>query len=186
MYRKHQKTQGFWVYVIMTPDKMYYAGMSNQQPKNRHRQSQYKGIELEPYIEKYGWDSMEISILQDNMTEEQALYWEGRLIDFYCSIGRCINKRRSGGWTKDKEKVSKYHKQYDKEHREQRRQYNKKHREERKQYDAKRRSTPEGKIYNRVKNYNHNHTPIETPMEAKQKYLESGYIPDYIKNDDLN
>lgn len=29
------------------------------------------------------------------------------------------------------------------------------------------------------------HTQIETPLEAKRKYLESGYIPPYIKSDDL-
>lgn len=32
---------------------------------------------------------------------------------------------------------------------------------------------------------NRNHTPIETPLEAKNKYLEYGYIPSYIKNDDM-
>lgn len=47
--------------------------------------------------------------------------------------------------------------------------------------------TPEGKIYKRVSKFNLRHPDkkIETPLEAKTKYLEWGYIPDYIKNDDL-
>lgn len=52
---------------------------------------------------------------------------------------------------------------------------------------VKQRSTPEGKIYNRVCAFNHYHPDQikETPLEAKQKYLQWGYIPDYIKSDDL-
>ena len=47
--------------------------------------------------------------------------------------------------------------------------------------------TPEGKVYNRVNAFNQRHPDraVETPLEAKLKYLETGYIPDYIKNDDL-
>lgn len=50
------------------------------------------------------------------------------------------------------------------------------------------RKTPQGKIYGRVKHFNDRHPDkkIETPAEAKQKYLDWGYIPDYIKNDDLS
>ena len=48
-------------------------------------------------------------------------------------------------------------------------------------------STSEGKIYNRVNAFNHDHPDraIETALEAKNKYLQTGYIPDYIKNNDL-
>lgn len=41
------------------------------------------------------------------------------------------------------------------------------------------------KLLRKMNNYNKYHTPIETPLEAKQKYLKTGYIPNYIKNDDL-
>lgn len=43
------------------------------------------------------------------------------------------------------------------------------------------------KIYNRVAGFNKNNPEkaVETPLEAKRKYNENGYIPDYIKNDDL-
>lgn len=90
-------------------------------------------------------------------------------------------------------------KQYDKQHyqerkdkiRECQKQYYQTHKEEKKQYDKQynkqRNSTPAGKIYNRVKNHNRYHPDqiVETPLEARQKYLETGYIPNYIKNNDL-
>lgn len=107
-----------------------------------------------------------------------------------------------------KEKINKYKKQWRKEHKdkeiEQRRKHYQKHCEEikeksrlyRQEHLEERRkknrefmkqyySTPEGKIYDRVRKYNRCHTPIETPLEAKQKYLETGYIPSYIKSDDF-
>ena len=59
--------------------------------------------------------------------------------------------------------------------------------EKRNEYNRQKRSTPEGKIYNRVSAFNHRHPDkaTETPAEAKRKYLETGYIPTYIKNNDL-
>lgn len=65
--------------------------------------------------------------------------------------------------------------------------YRKIHNEERRELFKKWRSTPDGKIYTRVTNYNRNHPECKliTPMEAKEMYLLTGYIPDFIKNDDL-
>lgn len=42
---------------------------------------------------------------------------------------------------------------------------------------------PENKIYSRVSSFNYRHPElaVETPLEAKRKYLEYGYIPTYIK-----
>lgn len=105
-----------------------------------------------------------------------------------------------------KEEVRRYNKQYKEEHKEElkekskehrennrkllcekQKEYYKKHTTERIEYAKKWRSTPEGKIYGRVYSYNRKHPDQikETPMEAKQKYLQWGYIPDYIKSDDL-
>lgn len=52
---------------------------------------------------------------------------------------------------------------------------------------AKQRSTTVGKIYNRVSSFNtyHPDRKLITPLEAKEMYLLTGYIPDYIKNNDL-
>ena len=48
-------------------------------------------------------------------------------------------------------------------------------------------ATPEGKIYDRVKKFNYYHPDlaIESPLEARDKYLATGYIPQYIKHDDI-
>lgn len=53
---------------------------------------------------------------------------------------------------------------------------------------AKQRSTTVGKIYNRVSSFNtyHPDRKLITPLEAKEMYLLTGYIPSYIKNDDLS
>lgn len=60
-------------------------------------------------------------------------------------------------------------------------------------YYHKFRRTNEGKIYNRVASHNQWLTNqgkeseiIETPADARRKYKESGYIPTYVKNDDID
>ncbi len=65
--------------------------------------------------------------------------------------------------------------------------YREDHREELKLKRKSKNSKPEWKIYNRVSSFNKRHPDlaVETPMEAKAKYLETGCIPDYIKRDDL-
>lgn len=131
-------------------------------------------------ITEYGWENIEHKVLVDGLTKAQAEQWEDRIIQALSMNGMCINKNRSGGLYRD-DKQS-YMKQWEEDHKEERKTYNKQRYED---YNKKRLSTPEGKIYNRVKSYNLYHTPIETPMEAKQKYLEYGYIPTYIKNNDL-
>lgn len=117
---------------------------------------------LAPYIEQYGWENIEHKVLIDGLSKKQA---EDRLIQALSMNWLCINERRSGGIRRNDKQA------YDKEYR--------------KQYDKQRLSTPERIIYYRVRNYNKYHTPIETPMEGKQKYLQWGYIPVYVKNDDL-
>ena len=254
--RKYQKVSGWWVYVIKTPDNMYYPGYSggkdgNKQCWERWNQTKYKRTALWSYIEEFGWDNLEKIVIVDGLTEDEAVKWEGTLIKLYRSIGCCINilgshwkcKYDKAAYKKEwaeehKDRVSEQHRKHYQEHceeikeksrlyrqehldevkekqakyREEHRnelkiyfkQYNKEHSVERseqhKQYYQEHkekikekskingkiyRSTPEGKIYERVKTYNRTHTPIETPLEAKRKYLESGYIPDYIKSNDL-
>lgn len=191
MERKYEKTNGYWVYAHITPNGMYYIGMSKQQPCERWKPSKYRTMSLAPYIEQYGWKNIKHKVLIDCLTKEQAEQWEDRIIQSLSMNLLCINKQRSGGYERDNKKA--YDKQWYEEHKEERKaykkQYNKQyrqdHKEQRKAYDKQRRSTPERKIYNRVYDYNQRHTPIETPMEAKQKYLQCGYIPNYIKSTDL-
>lgn len=213
--RKYQETSGYWVYAHTAPNGMYYIGISKRHPYQRWDKSRYKSSALAPYIEQYGWNNIQHKVLIDGLTKEQAEQWEDRIIQALSMNGLCINKHRSGGYARDDKKA--YMKQYNEDHKEERKQwyedhkeeykarqkrynedhkeelkaYSKQwyedHKEELKTYNKQLRSTPEGKIYNRVKAYNqyHPNEAIETPMEAKQKYLQWGYIPAYIKNDDL-
>ena len=157
--RKYPKTSGYFVYSHTIPTKEVYIGMSKQQPFERWKKSYYKTKSLYPYIEQYGWENIEHRVLIDGLTKQQAEQVEDWFIRKATADGFCINTNRSGGIARDY--IKDYCKQW--------------------------RSTIEGKIYNRVHNYNRNHPnkAIETPLEAKQKYLETGYIPTYIKNDDL-
>lgn len=205
--RKYPKVNGWWVYVIKTPNNMYYPGYSggkdgNKQCWQRWRPDDYKATSLSPYIEEYDWDNLEKIVVVDGLTEDEAVKWEGVLIKLYRSIGCCINKNGSHWecknnpkeykrkWHKEHiDRVSEQHRQYYQEHCEEVKQksrlYRQEHRVEVKEKQTQYRSMIEWKIYRRVYDYNRIHTPIETPQEAKRKYLESGYIPDYIKSNDL-
>ena len=168
------------VYVHRTPDGRYYTGVTNN-IKNRWHPSQYQNNSLWPYIEQYGWDNIEHSVVFVTNCKEDALRTEDRLICFYHSIGRNINNRRSGLIRAGNKKSycrelrrELYHNCAD-------------YRKRAIESDQRRNSTTPRKIYNRVTNHNRNHPDkaVETPLEAKRKYLENGYIPTYIKNDDL-
>lgn len=176
--RKYQETTDYWVYAHTTPNGLYYIGMSKLQPCRRWRKSAYKGLSIEPYIIEYGWENIAHKVIVDGLTKEQAEAWEDQIIQALSMNGLCINKQRSGGICND---IKIYQKQYYKEHNKEKKEHNKQWRKCNKLYYKK----IECKIYQRVANYNRNHVPIETPMEAKQKYLQCGYIPAYIKNDDL-
>lgn len=157
--RIYPKTSGYWVYAHTTQNGLYYIGMSKTQPCERWRKSHYKTSVLAPYIKQYGWENIQHKVLIDGLTKEQAEQWEDKLIMALSMNGLCINENRSGGIERDD--IKGYMRQYN--------------------------STPEGKIYYRVSNYNNYHPnkAIETPAEAKRKYLDFGYIPNYIKHDDL-
>lgn len=181
--RKYPQTSGYWVYAHVLPTKEVYIGMSKQQPSERWCKSKYKTSAIAPYITEYGWENIEHRILIDGLTKKEAEQVEDWFICKATADGFCINKYRSGGIERNDKQE--YMKQRYKDRKEEIKSYREDHKEEIKQYHKQRLSTPEGKIYNRVSKYNQRHTPIETPMEAKQKYLETGYIPNYIKNDDL-
>lgn len=48
--------------------------------------------------------------------------------------------------------------------------------------DRRQERGPQDKVYQRVKYFNtwHPEQAVETPKEARRKFLETGYIPDYI------
>ena len=195
------KDNNYKVYVhkVDTEDgPMYYAGVSKN-VKNRWQAGHYKESSILPYIEKYGWENIEHAVVVDGVDIETALRMEDTLILLYRGFGRCINKNRSGLiWKKNKEckKIYKENKgqewverqrQIDKEYHRKKRSNDLEYVERERQRMRDKYNTPEGKIYDRVKGFNRHHPDkvIETPLEARDEYLEYGYIPDYIKNDDI-
>ena len=197
-------------YII--PVKLHYYGYTGNGIERR-KANGYKTTALQYYIDQYGWDNISTTIVTEGLTKKEAEQQENQLIREGWERGDCINERGSGGERRDnpekyykiknkeyydehKSEISDYKKQYRKEHLEQCRKIQKncyqKHKNEYqdkgRENMKKQRSTPEGKIYDRVHSFNQRHPDKikETPLEAKQKYLQRGYIPDYIKNDDLN
>ena len=208
--RKYPKVTDSWTYGhIVVPEKLIYIGSSDEPECCRRWNPSYnKTTELQPYIEKHGWDNIKHIVFKDGLTPKQAKQLEDLLITQAKIDGWCINKQGSGWYKKDNPKewhkqyykdhiehIQQYHYQYYKDHQKEQveysRQYYKDHREEQQDKDKERyyklMSTTEGKIFYRVKTFNQRHKDrkIETPLEAKNKYLEYGYIPSYIKNDDL-
>ena len=172
--RKYPKVEGWWCYCLIFPDGMFYIGCSKQEPNQRWRMVKYKNLTV--YIEKYGWDNIRKVVLCDGLTKEQSLQLEDLLIQEARKGGWCLNQKRSGGerWTKNSIEYQEYLK-------------SEQYKSVVKKSLLKTKCKPEYKIYDRVHSFNNYHPDriIETPLEAKQKYLQRGYIPDYIKSDDL-
>lgn len=158
----------------------YYTGVSDD-PKKRWRPSGYiKCRKFYEYIQQYGWDNIEHIVAAEGLSYEKGREIEDKMICLYASLGRCLNSRRSGHISTDKSAYGHIRMANDNEYADRQREINK-------LYKRRVLATPAGKIYNRVKNYNYQHPDrmIETALAAKRKYLESGYIPEYIKHDDL-
>ena len=181
------KTSGHFVYAHILPNKLVYFGHSKQQPYQRWVPRQYKG-KFKKMIDLYGWNNIEHIVIVDGLTKKEAKCIEGVLIKQGKKDGFCINDRISGN--NDRKE---YYRNWKREHYERDkeklllRQKTDKYKEMSRKCDHKRNSTPERKIYNRVCDFNRHHPDQikETPLEAKTKYLQWGYIPDYIKSDDL-
>lgn len=190
--------KGYTVYTHKVIDEergpIWYVGVTKQRLCQRWRADQYTNSSLEPYILKYGWSDIEHRAIANGLDRETALKLEDFLILMYRSADCCINRNRSG--LIELEDKNGYEKRWREEHRAERSEYNRQwretHREEqlnyKNEYNKRNRSTIEGKIYYRVYNFNKQHPDrvAETPREARDKYLESGYIPKYVKHNDLH
>lgn len=202
-----------YTHRVVTEDNgpMYYVGVTIN-PKQRWYASCYCETALKPYIDKYGWDNIEHRVFADGLDYEMARKLEDTLIQLYRHFDSCINYNRSGLIANDKnvynrqwyanngEWVERYNQRRrdrhanDPEYAEHIRQQDRdkyandpEYAERRRQYEREKRATPEGKIYDRVRGFNQRHPDriVETPLEAKKRYLEQHIIPDYIKNNDL-
>lgn len=176
-----KKTYSVYVHKVETENGPYYYTGVSDDPKKRWRPSGYiKCSKFYEYIQQYGWENIEHAVIADGLSNGKGREIEDMLICMYTSLGRCLNRRRSGHISTDKIAYEHIRMTNDNEYADRQREINK-------LYKRRVLETPAGKIYNRVKNYNHQHPDrmTETALAAKRKYLESGYIPDYIKNDDL-
>lgn len=171
------KTKGNWVYAHILPNKSVYFGHSGQQPYQRWIPKHYLTTTLYSQILEFGWKNIEHIVICDNLTERQAEVLEDFLIKQGKKDGLCINDRN----------VLFDKKQHEKERSKRRWATNENYRKYQKAYgivhQRELRQKPEYKIYDRVRSFNRRHPDkiVETPLEAKQKYLEWGYIPNYVK-----
>jgi predicted GIY-YIG superfamily endonuclease len=130
------KDNNYFVYEHITPDGMYYIGVTNNIKRRWESNGvHYKRASLQPYIEQYGWENIQHQVLFSNQTKENALKIEDFLIITATEDGVCINQRRSGLIT---EKINVYQREYRKTHQDElrvyrrkyKRKYRKTHREE--------------------------------------------------------
>ena len=176
------ETHKWWIYIHTTPDGMHYVGVSTRKyTSQRWQPSHYKETALQAYIERFGWAAIEHTVVAYVDNEKLALLYEDALMSEFAKQGTLINKHGSGGHARDNDDVWRAaQRKADARYKQSER-----GRAAQRKADAKRRATPERRVYKRVRDYNRTHTPIETPLEAKRKYLENGCIPQYIKHDDL-
>lgn len=66
------------VYCHTFPNGKKYVGITGQSPELRWgtQGSNYRGQKVYQAIKKYGWDNVSHTILKENLTEEQACYYE--------------------------------------------------------------------------------------------------------------
>ena len=131
------------VYVHITPDGMYYYGVTCQKVERRWRGNGegYKRTSLQPYIEKYGWNNIQHIVLFENLSKEDALKIEDSLITTAQEDGVCINQRRSGNISKEecyrqqcyqqnREKILEHQREYRQQNREKILEYHREYREQ--------------------------------------------------------
>lgn len=184
---KDNNNYSVYTHKVVTDDNgpMWYVGVTRQKLCRRWGPSRYKGKSLWPYIEQYGWENIEHRVIFDGLEREIALKLEDFLIQMYRSADCCINRNRSGLISEDRNAYARHliTEKYSSDQ-----EWAENQRRNMRRYMRDRYTTKEGKIYYRVANFNRLHPDraIETPKEARDKYLESGYIPTYIKHTDIN
>ena len=114
MYIKYKQVTGYWVYVLITPDGMFYVGQSNQPVNQKWRPRDYM---KKPFIKDYKWEEIRKIILIDGLTKEQAYILEDLLILECIKMGCSINQKRSGGdrWKTGSDECKKYMRLYQKQ-----------------------------------------------------------------------
>lgn len=138
MVRKYPKVEGYWVYSIKIPsNNKYYIGVSKLKCNQRWCKRRYKGMALEPYLSE--WDNLIKTVIQDGLTETEALKMEDDLIQALRFIDLCVNTNRSGlVKAKDANAYNKELRKNNPEYREQIKQYQKQYYENNKERENQR------------------------------------------------
>ena len=79
----------FVLYLHTTPSGKKYFGITKQNPKRRWRRG--KGYEEQTFynaVKKYGWDNIGHYILADDLTKEEACFFEKVMIALYDTTNR--------------------------------------------------------------------------------------------------
>lgn len=87
-----------YTHTNMTNGKIY-VGLTSMTPEERWRNGKrYKeGTHFRNAIDKYGWDNFEHKIIKENLTKDEASYWEQYYISFYNSSDRKYGYNMSSG-----------------------------------------------------------------------------------------
>ena len=76
-----------------------YVGLTGMIPEERWRDGKgyHKGTHFRNAIDKYGFDNFEHEIIKENLTKDEASYWEQYYISFYNSTDRRYGYNMSSG-----------------------------------------------------------------------------------------
>ena len=91
--------KGCWfVYQHLSPTGKSYIGITQQSPEDRWRKGNGYRKQEKFYnaIKKYGWDSFQHNILEENINEETASYWEKYYIKKFDSYYNGYNATEGG------------------------------------------------------------------------------------------
>lgn len=170
------KTYSVYLRHVADTD-LYYVGVTSNMKK---RGCRYRNGEFKKYIKDgFSADSdpnIETSVVYETSDKTLALYMEQTFISFIPKH-KCLNQKNSGGkWKEDRNNAK-------------REWYAGNEDEKKKNYERvkNRRNTPQGKLYYRVDNYNRTHptSRLVTPQEAVEMFELTGWVPSFIKNNDL-
>ena len=76
-----------------------YIGLTSMKPEERWKNGMgyHEGTHFRNAIDKYGWDNFEHKIIKDNLTKDEAAYWEIHYISSYNSMDRRFGYNMSSG-----------------------------------------------------------------------------------------
>ena len=76
-----------------------YVGLTSMIPQERWRDGKgyHKGTHFRNAIDKYGWNNFEHKIIKENLSKDEASYWEQYYISFYNSTDRQYGYNMSSG-----------------------------------------------------------------------------------------